>query len=634
MWWRGSAPQEEKTSERLLGHRWLLIDVETSGLRPYADRVLSVAAVAIDENGRTEGEFATLINPGCDPGPVHIHGLTRERLAGQPVFQDVLPALLAISHDRVLVAHNASFDHDFLEHEAVRTGAQLPVKHRLCTVALTRRLGLPVPDHRLPTLAAHWDIRQDRHHDAIDDVRVLQQIFHRSTDLAARLGLPLPIVDCTRRPRPAPFPAAVTKTPCPFRYAGPWRAGNPLTQGMKIAITGPTTQARERIIDRCVRAGLDVTSTVSSVTSLLVCNDPAQLETGKIVAARTHGTPVVDEHTLTQLLADTRPGARKDAPRTAPTTPATTRKGNPKPTGPFAGRRVLVLGGPHETAAHARTRLTALGAAAPVNLTASVTDVVLLDGGADDHRAAKAQARDLRLLTWPDLQTTSWDARSLNHGIDAEPIPRRPADRPIQDVDAAAAAGVAAPSPLVPVDQQPVVLTRGAAMDLPGDAVWTLNVSWQAVTAAPDRDVDVVAFVVDHSEHVTTDADFVFYNQPISEDGAVQLAENGSNEQSIRLDLSALPTWCTRVEIAAAITGTGTFADVGAIVVDADAGDDLTGTSRPIATATLDAATTERTMLLATVYRRGDIWRLRAIGQGYDTDLAHLARSFGVAIDS
>lgn len=102
----------------MLGRRWLLIDVETSGLRPYADRVLSVAALSVDERGDIEGEYATLLNPGCHPGPVHVHGLTPDRLVGQPVFQDVLPALQEISRGRVLVAHNASFDHDFLEHEA------------------------------------------------------------------------------------------------------------------------------------------------------------------------------------------------------------------------------------------------------------------------------------------------------------------------------------------------------------------------------------------------------------------------------------------------------------------------------------------------------------------------------------
>ncbi|GAA3502995.1 hypothetical protein GCM10019016_101050 [Streptomyces prasinosporus] len=51
-----------------------------------------------------------------------------------------------------------------------------------------------------------------------------------------------------------------------------------------------------------------------------------------------------------------------------------------------------------------------------------------------------------------------------------------------------------------------------------------------------------------------------------------------------------------------------------------------------MARATLDAATTERTMLLAEIYRRGPLWRLRAAGQGYDHALDVLARRYGVAV--
>ncbi|MFE1235162.1 TerD family protein [Streptomyces tendae] len=35
-------------------------------------------------------------------------------------------------------------------------------------------------------------------------------------------------------------------------------------------------------------------------------------------------------------------------------------------------------------------------------------------------------------------------------------------------------------------------------------------------------------------------------------------------------------------------------------------------------------------MILAEIYRRGDGWRLRAVGQGYDLGLADLARGYGV----
>ncbi|MCX4910793.1 exonuclease domain-containing protein [Streptomyces sp. NBC_00878] len=69
---------------------WALIDVETSVLVPRRDRMLSVAVVTISPEGEQSGEFSTLLNPGCDPGPVEVHGLTAERLRGAPTFAHLL----------------------------------------------------------------------------------------------------------------------------------------------------------------------------------------------------------------------------------------------------------------------------------------------------------------------------------------------------------------------------------------------------------------------------------------------------------------------------------------------------------------------------------------------------------------
>jgi DNA polymerase-3 subunit epsilon len=49
--------------------------------------------------------------------------------------------------------------------------------------------------------------------------------------------------------------------------------------------------------------------------------------------------------------------------------------------------------------------------------------------------------------------------------------------------------------------------------------------------------------------------------------------------------------------------------------------------------ATLDAGTTERTMLVAEIYRRGPRWRLRVVGQGHGFGLDGLARGFGVDVE-
>ena len=109
-------------------HAWAVVDVETSGFDPANCRVLSVAALTLDPAGRPEQRFHTLVDAGVDPGPVHVHGLTREKLAGAPRFEQVAPDLLGLLEGRVLVAHNAAFDHRFLAAEADRAGMKLPVE--------------------------------------------------------------------------------------------------------------------------------------------------------------------------------------------------------------------------------------------------------------------------------------------------------------------------------------------------------------------------------------------------------------------------------------------------------------------------------------------------------------------------
>ncbi|MDX3842180.1 exonuclease domain-containing protein, partial [Streptomyces europaeiscabiei] len=252
-------------------HDWALVDVETSGLRPGRDRVLSLAILTLDAHGNQTGEFSTLLNPGCDPGPVHIHGLTAARLAGAPTFEEIAPQVGALLSSRVLVAHNAQFDYDFLAHEFAHVRSWVPVSRRMCTLALNRLVGPSTPDLKLGTLAAHYGVRQERAHDAQDDVRVLSGILRGSLSAAEQLGLSLPLLECPPRQDHKPY---VPKTPCAYRNPGRLEPGGPLVQGMKVAITGDTQISREELVARSAAAGLNMMTSVSGQTSVVVTNDP------------------------------------------------------------------------------------------------------------------------------------------------------------------------------------------------------------------------------------------------------------------------------------------------------------------------------------------------------------------------
>ena len=104
--------------------------------------------------------MVSLLNPGVDPGPTHVHGITAEMLEDQPSFADIAGDLADLMHGRTLVAHNVGFDYSFLAAEAELAGTALPVDTVMCTVELSRRLDLGLENLRLESLARHWDIRK------------------------------------------------------------------------------------------------------------------------------------------------------------------------------------------------------------------------------------------------------------------------------------------------------------------------------------------------------------------------------------------------------------------------------------------------------------------------------------------
>ncbi|MCX4834477.1 TerD family protein [Streptomyces sp. NBC_01016] len=603
-----ASPSFDLTPMDGYAHDWALVDVETSGLIPRRDRVLSVAVVTIGRDGEQTGEFSTLLDPGCDPGPVDVHGLTTERLRGAPTFDQVAERIGAMLQNRVLVAHNAQFDYDFLAYEFARARTWLPVSQRLCTLALNRQVDPPTADMKLGTLAAHYGVPQRHAHDALDDTRVLAGILRASLQEAARLALQLPLVNCPPRAE-SQFTPTPPKTPCAYRNPGRLAPGSPLRQGMKVAITGETVCARAELIGRGVAAGLNMMGSVSHHTSVLVSNEPTT-ESAKARRAATEGVPVIDEDTFLQLLSDVEAGAGHQAPGPAPVIPAP-RQAEPAPIGsgarPLSGRRVLVLGAAHTEAAGARSLVVELGGSAAVNLSRSVTDVVVLPGGDNDRRMPRIT----------ELGLSVHDERWL---VD----PAMTATVPLPGADADVAACRTAETPVGATT--PHVLPRGGVIDLPTPtSPWHVTASW-----APweHGEVDVVAFVLDEDEQVTFDEDFVFYGAPENPGGTVHLLTNGPAEQTITVDVASLPPSSHRVVIAAAIAGGPSFGDVGAVQVATAPGD----SAAPLTRATLDAATSERTLVLAELYRRGPLWRFRAVGQGYDHGLDALARGYGVDI--
>ncbi|MFL6000531.1 MAG: CAP domain-containing protein [Streptomyces sp.] len=142
-----------------------------------------------------------------------------------------------------------------------------------------------------------------------------------------------------------------------------------------------------------------------------------------------------------------------------------------------------------------------------------------------------------------------------------------------------------------------------------------------AVTVRVTGPFDVSALVTDDGGKVAGDADFVFYNQP-SAPGARLSGD------TLTIDPGRLRAGATRITVVVSPADPGTpLGRLPAPVLQVTAAG-----GRPLARFAPPRPGKETVLLLAEIYRRGDGWKLRALGQGYADGLAGLARDFGVDV--
>lgn len=146
-----------------------VVDLETTGFNARgSDRVVEVAVVHSDRQGRITGQWQTVLNPDRDLGPQHIHGIRGADAILAPRFADIVDSLSELLEGRILVAHNISFDLRFLEAEYERLGKQLPVVVTACTMQLAQRY-LPGSGRALKDCCDAFDIPLENAHAALVD---------------------------------------------------------------------------------------------------------------------------------------------------------------------------------------------------------------------------------------------------------------------------------------------------------------------------------------------------------------------------------------------------------------------------------------------------------------------------------
>ncbi|MGD8189245.1 ATP-dependent DNA helicase DinG [Brevibacillus ginsengisoli] len=170
---------------------FIVVDFETTGTHPkQGDSIIQIGAVTI-EDGQIIEQFSTLVNPGqpIPPFITVLTGITDEMVADAPVLEEVLPEFLRLLDGRTFVAHNASFDLNFLQEALLSQGYYPFDGDSIDTVELSRFL-LPMQEsYRLVELADEFEIQHENPHQADSDALATAELFLHLLQLLKELPL-------------------------------------------------------------------------------------------------------------------------------------------------------------------------------------------------------------------------------------------------------------------------------------------------------------------------------------------------------------------------------------------------------------------------------------------------------------
>ena len=176
-------PLLPKPIHRHESDRQLIMDTETTGLDPLkGDRIIEVGIVEMVGRKFTGEKLHVYINPqrGMDEEVIRIHGISEAFLTDKPTFDQVAQALYDFMDGAEIIAHNATFDMNFLNMEFAKVGMHDFAERVQVTDSLVMaKQQYPGQKNTLDALVRRLDVgKQDRtFHGALLDSEILAEVY-------------------------------------------------------------------------------------------------------------------------------------------------------------------------------------------------------------------------------------------------------------------------------------------------------------------------------------------------------------------------------------------------------------------------------------------------------------------------
>lgn len=185
---------------------YIVLDVETTGLKPDRDRILEIGAARV-QDGKVCETYQALINTGFAV-PERIQELTgitdTMRKSGRKA-NVVMEEFVDFCKDLPILGHNVSFDYSFLKQSAAEYGLPFE-KEAMDTLKIARKVLPELPSRTLEALCAHYEIHPKRAHRALDDAlathELLWKMYHMFKEASPEVFTPVKLSYAVKKQSP------------------------------------------------------------------------------------------------------------------------------------------------------------------------------------------------------------------------------------------------------------------------------------------------------------------------------------------------------------------------------------------------------------------------------------------------
>ncbi len=158
---------------------YVVVDLETTGLDPYAGCEIIEIGITEIKNNEIVRNYSRLVKPKekIPPFITEITNITNEMVKNEESIETVLPRFRKFLGERVMIAHNAKFDLKFLNYYLRKYDLPI-IENHICTLEMLKKCkSYKGKNKKLETACNYYNIVNENAHRADSDTRATAELF-------------------------------------------------------------------------------------------------------------------------------------------------------------------------------------------------------------------------------------------------------------------------------------------------------------------------------------------------------------------------------------------------------------------------------------------------------------------------